>query len=270
MPSFASKSNGPSLNHHRRHYKHFASNCPPPLNPSRHHHHHHHTPRQHQHHRTGHRNEYGNKIPLIPDEAIIGGLRDPLHLLHRARSNFFILDDITGTVYTVHLCNKSSCNCDHSREKLCMHVKFVFMQVLGVPFDDVCYKRRKLSRSTIRRLIKMPTLHEALSSFTLCLKFHKILFENTKERVSVVIEMKDGATCPVCLDEFEEEDKVVACDVCKNHIHEECYRGWKRKCLGRGIDVTCVLCRAAWCTNVTEHRINLYGKRIHKDEEDYS
>lgn len=59
------------------------------------------------------------------------------------------------------------------------------------------------------------------------------------------IEVEEGATCPICLEEMVgKEDKVVACATCRNPIHEECLVKWKRS-RGRRL-ASCVICRARW------------------------
>lgn len=87
------------------------------------------------------------------------------------------------------------------------------MQVLGVSLDDVCFKRRYLSRSHVRRLLRMPTLHESLAPFTLSLKFHELYYEHARDMVRKVIEMKGNIIDPICLEEIDgKEEKVVACE----------------------------------------------------------
>jgi hypothetical protein len=47
-----------------------------------------------------------------------------------------------------------------------------------------------------------------------------------------------------CLDGVQ--TRVVACQTCSNHVHEECFKTWamQKQSLHQG--VTCVYCRSAW------------------------
>lgn len=59
------------------------------------------------------------------------------------------------------------------------------------------------------------------------------------------MEMEEGTTCPVCLEEMDgKEERVVACGTCRNPIHEECLMRWKRSTGRRS--ASCVICRARW------------------------
>lgn len=74
-----------------------------------------------------------------------------------------------------------------------------------------------------------------------------ILSMKVKERASssvTVVDMEDGSTCPVCLDDMKKKDRVVACSTCRNLVHEDCFSRWKRS-KGRR-NVSCVVCRARW------------------------
>lgn len=58
------------------------------------------------------------------------------------------------------------------------------------------------------------------------------------------MEIEEGTTCPICLDEMEKEERVVACGTCKNVVHENCLIKWRRSRGRRG--GSCVICRARW------------------------
>ncbi|KAI7993883.1 hypothetical protein LOK49_LG11G01733 [Camellia lanceoleosa] len=62
--------------------------------------------------------------------------------------------------------------------------------------------------------------------------------------LQATVEIEDGTSCPVCLDELGQGDKVVVCGTCRNPIHEECLLTWKRS--SRRRSATCVICRARW------------------------
>lgn len=91
----------------------------------------------------------------------------------------------------------------------------------------------------------MPTLPEAVAGGTLRQRFHQLFFDGgEKGSAGSNIEMEDGATCPVCLEEMGKGEKLVACGTCRNAIHEECLVRWKRS-KGRRT-ASCVICRARW------------------------
>ncbi|XP_004501151.1 uncharacterized protein [Cicer arietinum] len=174
-------------------------------------------------------------------DRIVRALRHRLRLLHRTGSTFFILG-ATGNVYTVILSSTPSCTCP-DRTTPCKHILFVIIRVLGVSSTDACVRRRNLRPCQLQRLLNMPTLNEAVAGYSVRQRFHQVFFEgggSKRER----IEMEEGATCPVCLEEMGKEERLVACESCRNGIHEECLVRWKRS-RGRR-SVSCVICRARW------------------------
>lgn len=176
-------------------------------------------------------------------DRIVRALRHRLRLLHRSSATFFILG-ATGNVYTVSLSSTPSCTCP-DRTTPCKHILFVFIRVLGVSLDDVCLRRRTLRPCQLQRLLAMPTLPEAVAGGTLRQRFHQLFFDGGGSMmVRPSIEMEDGATCPVCLEEMGRKEKLVACGTCRNPIHEECLVRWKRS-RGRR-SASCVICRARW------------------------
>ncbi|KAK7351494.1 hypothetical protein VNO77_11002 [Canavalia gladiata] len=194
------------------------------------------------HNNNPHRQHYPRLKPSQPiSDRIVRALRNHLRLLHRSGSTFFIFG-ATGNVYTVSLSCTPSCTCP-DRTTPCKHILFVFIRVLGVSLDDVCLRRRTLRPCQLQRLLSMPTLPEAVAGGTLRQRFHQLFFD-TGPKPKPKIEMEDGATCPVCLEEMEKEDKLVACGTCRNPIHEECLMMWKRS-RGRR-SASCVICRARW------------------------
>ncbi|OIV97806.1 hypothetical protein TanjilG_12563 [Lupinus angustifolius] len=191
-----------------------------------------------------HQNHHHRFKPSQPiSDRIVRALRHRLRLLHRTCSTFFILG-ATGNVYTVSLTTTPSCTCP-DRTTPCKHILFVFIRVLGVSLDDVCLRRRTLRPCQLQRLLAMPTLPEAVAGGILRQRFHQLFLDGGEGGSSgASIEMEDGATCPICLDEMGKEEKLVACGTCHNPIHEECLMRWKRS-KGRRT-ASCVICRARW------------------------
>ncbi|XWS70313.1 hypothetical protein CRYUN_Cryun03dG0037300 [Craigia yunnanensis] len=192
--------------------------------------------------------------PIQPiADRIARALRHPLFLLHRSDPNFFILG-ATGNVYTVTLCSSPSCTCP-DRTTPCKHILFVLIRVLGVSIDDICLRRRTLRPCRLSRLLGTPTLPEALAGASLRERFHQLFSQAKKQGGSEgVNEIQEGTTCPVCLEEMEKREKVVACSTCRNLIHEECLTRWKRS-RGRR-SANCVICRARWSAD-PEKYLNL-------------
>ncbi|GAA0150491.1 hypothetical protein Leryth_008484 [Lithospermum erythrorhizon] len=193
-----------------------------------------------------------SRPPVQPDgERLIRALRHRLRLLHRADSLFFILG-ATGNVYTVNLTTTPSCSCPDPSNP-CKHILFVLIRVLGVSLDDQSLWRRTLWPSQLHRLLSLPTLAEAMAASYLIERFHFLFFQqksSSNRFLDSSIEIKDGASCPICLEEMEvmeegnEGKKIVACRTCRNVVHEECILEWKRRSKKRSI--SCVLCRARW------------------------
>ncbi|XP_027356562.1 uncharacterized protein LOC113865938 [Abrus precatorius] len=199
------------------------------------------SPLNHNNHRHNHHHHYPRLKPSQPiSDRIVRALRHHLRLLHRSGSTFFIFG-ATGNVYTVTLSSSPSCTCP-DRTTPCKHILFVLIRVLGVSLDDVCLRRRTLRPCQLQRLLNMPTLGEAVAGGNLRQRFHQLFFD--KGSTSATIEMEDGATCPICLEEMGREEKLVACGTCRNPIHEECLMRWKRS-KGRRT-ASCVICRARW------------------------
>ncbi|KAF5743237.1 hypothetical protein HS088_TW09G01302 [Tripterygium wilfordii] len=173
-------------------------------------------------------------------ERIVRAIRHHLRLLHRSESNFFVLG-ATGNVYTVILSMTPSCTCP-DRTTPCKHILFVLIRVLGVSLDDTCLRRSTLRLCQVSSLLGMPTLPDALAGETLRRIFHELFFKSRPQRAA--IEIQEGRSCPVCLDEMDKGERVVACGTCRNVIHEECWLKWKRS--GGRRPASCVICRARW------------------------
>ncbi|RDX61181.1 Mitogen-activated protein kinase kinase kinase 1, partial [Mucuna pruriens] len=193
-------------------------------------------------------------------DRIVRALRHRLRLLHRSGSSFFVFG-ATGNVYTVTLSSTPSCTCP-DRTTPCKHILFVFIRVLGVSLDDVCLRRRTLRPCQLQRLLGTPTLAEAVAGGTLRQRFHQLFLGGGSRRAK--IEVEEGATCPVCLEEMGKEQKLVACGTCRNPIHEECLMRWKRT-RGRGA-TSCVICRARWRDRVEQDKYLNLSAYVSQDD----
>ncbi len=47
------------------------------------------------------------------------------------------------------------------------------------------------------------------------------------------------------------QTRVVTCETCGNHVHEECFKAWATQKRSSHQSVTCVYCRSAWSDPVT-------------------
>ncbi|EEF45849.1 mitogen-activated protein kinase kinase kinase 1 [Ricinus communis] len=188
-------------------------------------------------------------------DRIFRALRHHLKLLHRSESNFFILG-ATGNVYTVTLTTNPACTCP-DRTTPCKHILFVLIRVLGVSLNDTCLRRRTLRPCRVSHLLSTPTSGEALASEGVRQRFHELFFQVKKDSLlrpnnnnnnNNNMKIEDGTTCPICLDEIEKDGVdqrgAVACGTCKNVIHEECLKMWRKSRGRRGGN--CVICRARW------------------------
>ncbi|GAB4837206.1 hypothetical protein Ancab_002112 [Ancistrocladus abbreviatus] len=189
-------------------------------------------------------------------------LKHHLRLLHRSDSTFFILG-ATGNVYIVTLSTAPSCTCP-DRATPCKHILFTLIRVLGVPLDNVCLRKRVLKPCQLNRLLRMPTSTEALASISLRERFHQLFFHARQESLRSHVEIEDGAMCPVCLEEMGRGDKVVACGTCRNPIHEQCFKIWKRSQVRRS--VSCVICRARWRDRADQEKYLNLAAYIHEED----
>ncbi|KAL5976793.1 hypothetical protein ACLOJK_021127 [Asimina triloba] len=171
-------------------------------------------------------------------DRILRALHHRLRLLHRSHGSFFILGQ-TGNVYTVTLSSAPSCSCP-DRTNPCKHILFVFLRVLRLSLDDPCLRRRTLRPCQLARLLGSPVSPDTLARRRARERFHQLLAAEAEPACKV----DEGDTCPVCMEEMKKEERLVACSVCENSVHEECLAAWKRS-RGRRA-ASCVVCRAKW------------------------
>ncbi|XP_022131540.1 uncharacterized protein LOC111004703 [Momordica charantia] len=199
-------------------------------------------------------------------DRIVRALHHHLRLLHRSDSNFFVLG-ATGNVYIVSLSTTPSCSCP-DRITPCKHILFIYIRALGVSLDDACLRRRTLRPCHLNRLLTAPIMLESVAAIGVRRVFHQRFFQVKGRASASVVDVEDGTTCPVCLDEMKKDDsdRVVACMTCRNVVHEDCFLRWKRS-KGRR-SVSCVVCRARWRdTSGQEKYLNLsaYINEINND-----
>lgn len=189
---------------------------------------------------------YPNPLSRRPiSDRVYRALRQDIRLLHRSHSTFFVLG-ATGNVYTITLSTFPSCSCPDPVTP-CKHILFVLIRVLGVSPDDVCLLQSTLFPSELRRLLGQPTSPDAFADAALRHRFHQLFFNRKQEqRSGDNVEVEDGTSCPICLDEMKKEEKIVACGTCRNPIHEQCFVKWKGSKINSNRMASCVMCRAPW------------------------
>ncbi|KAF5773320.1 putative transferase [Helianthus annuus] len=174
-------------------------------------------------------------------------LENPLHLLHRNNSDFFILG-ATGNVYTVTLSTTPTCTCPDATTP-CKHILFLYVRVLNLPTNDPCLRLQTLPESDLTRLLSTHVSDEAFAGEGLRERFLELYDERKKNEEHVKVE--EGCKCTVCLEEMGvDERKVVKCRACKNPIHEEC-----------------VMSRAKW-TEIGEEGKYINLKKYLSDDDD--
>ncbi|KAL3498501.1 hypothetical protein ACH5RR_041233 [Cinchona calisaya] len=197
-------------------------------------------------------------------ERVIRALRHRLRLLHRSDESTFFVLGVTGNVYTVNLSAAPSCTCP-DRTTPCKHILFVFIRVLGVSLDDSCLWRRTLRPCQLNRLLSLPASTEALAGNAVRKMFHQLFFQAGPSTSSGPhVEIEGGTSCPVCLEEMGKGEKIVACGTCRNPIHEECLRAWKKS--SRRRSTSCVLCRARWRNTADQENYLNLSAYISEDE----
>ncbi|KAK4285210.1 hypothetical protein QN277_001939 [Acacia crassicarpa] len=175
-------------------------------------------------------------------DRVYRALHQDLQLLHRSHSTFFVLG-ATGNVYTVTLSISPSCSCPDPVTP-CKHILFVLIRVLGVSPDDDHILQSPIPLSEHRRLLDQPTSPATLADAGIRQMFPQLFFNWKQARADNNVEVEDGSSCPICLNEMKKEEKILACGACRNPIHELCFARWKKSKVNR--IPSCVMCRAPW------------------------
>ncbi|KAL7599519.1 hypothetical protein Lser_V15G22021 [Lactuca serriola] len=190
--------------------------------------------------------DYSQYPPEPLTERVLRALETRLLLLHRSNNDFFILG-ATGNVYTVTLSATPSCTCPDSTTP-CKHILFVYIRLLSVSLDDPCLWRRTLRPCQLTRLLSAPVSVDAVAGVAIRQRYQELYLHRAAtnpDGEGPPVQVEEGSNCPVCLEEMGRGDrKLVACETCKNPIHEECLMAWKKT--SRRRLTSCVICRARW------------------------
>jgi hypothetical protein len=156
----------------------------------------------------------------------------------------------TGTVYDISLKEggKIQCSCpDHDQNwKLCKHMLFVLIRILGINREIVYNDYFKMVEDA-RKSFNVTNSTIDLCSHYLQKREAMLLEGVSREDLSSGVKRKpiqEEDSCPICLEEFSStKEKIDWCKgQCGNNVHNSCFVKWSKK-----LDtVSCVYCRSAW------------------------
>ncbi|KAK9047891.1 hypothetical protein SSX86_033147 [Deinandra increscens subsp. villosa] len=143
-------------------------------------------------------------------------LDNPLRLLHRSASAFFVLGS-AGKVYTVTLSATPTCDCPDPTTP-CKHILFVYIRVLSLPQNDPCLQSYNLLPCQLTRLLSAEVSDEAVAGASIRRRFRELYRRRRDERKRSE-KVGDGSTCHVCLGEMGVGGvRLVACGACRGRI----------------------------------------------------
>ncbi|GAA5828969.1 hypothetical protein JCM5353_005186 [Sporobolomyces roseus] len=168
----------------------------------------------------------------------------------------------TGNVYTIRICNVSTCDCpDGQKGNHCKHILFVYLKILQVPHSVNLWYQSALLTTELRAIFAnaRPAPQDQLAERVK--KMYKLAtgkdqgiakegeFEVEEEEEEVVKKRipQEGDSCPICYEDFEPNSTtgLVFClsiQGCGNALHAPCFSQWERT----SRPVTCPLCREKW------------------------
>ena len=155
--------------------------------------------------------------------------------LHTTDTEYiFNVQGTTGNEYDIVIGpDDMSCSCpDHAQRGLrCKHMYFVMYRALGFGEWD------------------QPTNEQIEEAASILVASRECIVDedddkkkNSESKTIKVVSIRPyaGETCAICLEEMDEDCKVVSCTVgCGNSVHHDCFGRWKVK------QKTCVYCRAS-------------------------
>lgn len=146
----------------------------------------------------------------------------------------FEVEGSTGTIYNVQFKSKGiSCSCPDflNRHRICKHIYFIIGRVLK-DIDTA----NKIDKPNIRIFNLKGNLTEELNR-TLNPRLNVYKQNQGVEEIP-----KDETQCPICFEEYIENEYIVRCQVCKKYFHGDCMKVW----LSKATRCNCPMCRGQW------------------------
>ena len=200
----------------------------------------------------------------------------------------FAVFGATGNVYACDVRAVPSCDCPDFAggrrggpgtpgSRVCKHLLWLYMRVLGVPRDDPLLCQTALTQAELARLLAAPSAAQraTLAARAAREAYHRssaaqlgvdCVDEPGSDEPLVPVARKNPReeTCPVCFECFDDAETVAATATdprrvasrvwwcvsgCGSNVHASCMRRWIAKATGDGFGggATCPLCRAGWC-----------------------
>ena len=198
----------------------------------------------------------------------------------------FAVFGTTGNVYECDVRDIPSCDCPDFAggrrggpgtpgSRVCKHLLWLYMRVLGVPRDDPLLCQTALTQKELARLLAAPSAAQRASlaaraareAYARANDRHEDLDLSLHPPVPVISRKNPNEeTCPVCFDDVVDAadaaagmDPTCASKVwwcvngCGSNVHASCMRRWIEKTDAvssgdgfGGFGATCPLCRAGW------------------------
>ncbi|KAI9489567.1 hypothetical protein BDB00DRAFT_842540 [Zychaea mexicana] len=167
-----------------------------------------------------------------------------------ARKQTFDVLGSTGNIYTVTIGPDLSCACHDFRYRRthCKHILLVLIKVFHVNSSSPACQSMHLSSADLEEVFQNCTPDASvIASEQLQSLLESELYGKKPQKEDVGVQQRPLSTsdCPVCFEEFteQERDKITYCRSCGNNIHKACFEAWSST--GRS-KTTCVYCRAEW------------------------
>ncbi|EIE26733.1 hypothetical protein COCSUDRAFT_59250 [Coccomyxa subellipsoidea C-169] len=166
----------------------------------------------------------------------------------------------TANVYQVRVGRHPHCTCpDAVKGNLCKHYLYVMIRVLRLDQNDPLVWQRALLTSEANEVLSgarsTNRVDGVMAAAAVCTAYKRAAVGSAGEEPEAASAPPAGrpieGDCPICFDDLQPggttpATRVVTCDTCGNHAHEECFRKWTAQKKAAHQSVTCVYCRAPW------------------------
>eukprot|EP00928_Gymnodinium_smaydae_P006987 TRINITY_DN124_c0_g2_i1.p1 TRINITY_DN124_c0_g2~~TRINITY_DN124_c0_g2_i1.p1 ORF type:complete len:1488 (+),score=212.99 TRINITY_DN124_c0_g2_i1:207-4466(+) len=143
----------------------------------------------------------------------------------------------TGNVYDARLGPRVECSCpDFAKTKrVCKHLIFVFVRVLGVPREDPRIWQQSLQPPELRELQERLRSQTESSSDGSTIHAPDSVVCALDAIGPPVIRRPLGDVCPVCFDQVLALPGTTCCVACGRNVHGECFAQWRSACVDVGV-----------------------------------